>query len=59
VTSSKNLLVIFQVALSTVLLIGAVLLIESVARVRCVDLGFDRIMERVESIPGVSSAAIT
>jgi putative ABC transport system permease protein len=41
VTSSKNLLVVFQVALSTVLLIGAVLLIESVAHLQRVDLGFD------------------
>ena len=40
-TGSRSLLVVFQVALSTVLLIGAVLLIESVARIRRVDLGFD------------------
>jgi len=41
VTNPRNLLVMFQVALSAVLLIGAVLLIESVARLRRVDLGFD------------------
>jgi predicted permease len=40
-TGSRNVLVILQVALSTVLLIGAVLLIVSVARLRNVNPGFD------------------
>ncbi|MGC1782172.1 MAG: ABC transporter permease [Acidobacteriaceae bacterium] len=82
----RSLLVIGQVALSTVLLIGAALLIESLARVYRVDPGFqvsniltmsltpsptrydteqkraafyNAIVERVESLPGIRSAAIT
>jgi len=81
----RSVLVVGQVALSLILLIGATLLIESLARVYRVDPGFqpsnlltmsialsptrydtvdkrfafyDGIIERVESLPGVSSAAI-
>jgi putative ABC transport system permease protein len=82
----RSLLVIGQVALSTILLIGATLLIESLARVYRVDPGFqvsnlltmsiapsptrydtdekraafyDAIVQHVEVLPGVRSAAIT
>ena len=82
----RSLLVVGQVALSTVLLIGAVLLIESLAHVYRVDPGFQvsnlltmhialpsarydsdekraafysQLVESVESLPGVRSAAIT
>ena len=82
----RGLLVVGQVALSMVLLIGATLLIESLARVYRVDPGFqtshlltmsialsparydtdekkamfyDELVERVESLPGVRSAAVT
>ena len=82
----RSLLVIGQVALSTILLIGATLLIESLARVYRVDPGFqvsnlltmsispsptrydtdekratfyNAIVEHVEVLPGVRSAAMT
>jgi putative ABC transport system permease protein len=83
---ARSVLVVGQVALSLILLIGATLLIESLARAYRVDPGFqasnvltmriapsptrydtvekrfvfyDAIIGRVESLPGVSSAAIT
>ncbi len=82
----RGLLVVGQVALSIILLIGAALLIESLARLRRVDPGFqsanlltmqiglpltrydttqkqaaffDQLVQRVEAIPGVRSAAVT
>ena len=72
----RSLLVVGQLALSIVLLIGAALLMESLARLRQVDPGFqpqnllsmqiqlpqskhDELVQRVESIPGVESAAVT
>jgi putative ABC transport system permease protein len=84
--SPRGLLVTGQVALSTVLLIGAALLIESLSHLRDVDMGFqpahlltmqvtlspvrydttvkqaaffEDLVRRVESVPGVRSAAIT
>lgn len=83
---SRSLLVVGQVALSTVLLVSAALLIESLARVYRVDPGFQvsnlltmrltpspvrydtdqkraafyqSLIDQVNSLPGVSSAAIT
>ena len=82
----RGLLVTGQVALSIVLLIGATLLLESLARVQRVDPGFnpanlltmrislsplrydtdqkksaffDELIQRVQSLPGVRSAAVT
>ncbi len=74
--SPRCLLVIGQMALCIVLLIGATLLIESLARLRRVDPGFraanlltmqitlpqsqfEELVQRVEAIPGVRSAAVT
>jgi predicted permease len=84
--STRGLLVVGQVALSVVLLIGATLLMESLARVQRVDPGFnpanlltmrislspsrydtdqkkaaffDELIQRVQSLPGVRSAAVT
>jgi len=81
-----NVLVVGQVAISTVLLISAALMVESLARVYRVDPGFevsnlltmqialpaarydsdekraafyDRLVESLQSLPGVKSAAIT
>ena len=81
----RSVLVVGQVAISTVLLIGAALLVESLARVYRVDPGFevgnlltmqialpaarygsdekraefyDRLVESLQSLPGVKSAAI-
>ena len=83
---ARGLLVIGQVTLSTILLIGASLLIESLVQLRRVDPGFvaeklltmqlalppsnadgqqrraklfEEIVQRVESLPGVGSAALT
>ena len=82
----RNLLVVGQVALSTVLLIGAALLVESLGAVYRVDPGFEvrhlltmhiapsavrydtdlkrslfytELVERIEALPGVKSAAVT
>lgn len=84
--SPRGLMVAGQVALSIVLLTGAALLLESLARLRSVDAGFQpahlltmqigpppsryptsskqaalfaSVVERVQSIPGVRSAAVT
>lgn len=82
----RGLLVVGQIALSIILLIGAALLLESLARLSRVDPGFrvadlltfeitlpegkynttarssaffDRLVQQVESIPGVEGAAVT
>ncbi|MCH9647122.1 MAG: ABC transporter permease [Deltaproteobacteria bacterium] len=81
----RNLLVVIQVAVSTVLLLGAGLFLRSLASAQAIDPGFDlrqgvvaslalglggsyseaegrlfleRVEERVEALPGVSSAAL-
>jgi len=61
--SVRSILVVAQTALSVMLLIGATLLLQSIARLQAVDPGFRwaffaELMRRVEDLPGVTSAGV-